>query len=112
MEKTHRVNFLPAYDTENKILQPMAYRSTLSGAWVKLEFMMKHWPFAVKAAGSDGSPATSAYDMFTADIHKIFVLVPPLVEEVEDDQAKDGKRKFEQFDTMQPSPKKQKKNTS
>jgi hypothetical protein len=113
MEKTHRVNFLPAYDTENKILSPTAYRTDLCGAWVKLEFTMKHWAFAAKAGAADGSGATTAYDMFTADIHKIFVLVPPFFEEEDKDvSVKEGKRKFEQFDAMQPSPKKHKKLTA
>jgi hypothetical protein len=111
MSKTHRVNPLPAYDTQNKIIIPASYRLALAGAWVKLEFTLKHWAFAARAAGAHG-PATTAYDMFIADIDKIFVLASPASDAECEAPVQESKRKFEQFDSMLPSPKKQKKSAS
>ncbi|KAF8546664.1 hypothetical protein OG21DRAFT_1490947 [Imleria badia] len=64
MKTTHCAIPLPAYDSDNHLIHPSAYRRELQGALVKIHFTLSHCAFKNK-------------DAFSADIHMICVLRAP-----------------------------------
>lgn len=64
MKSTHCAIPLPAYDSDNHLIHPSAYRRELQGALVKIQFTLSHCAFKNK-------------DAFSADIHTIRVLRAP-----------------------------------
>ena len=43
MVSTHRIIPLPAYSTDNKLINPNDYKLRLMGALVRIEFTLSHW---------------------------------------------------------------------
>ena len=97
MEKTHRVNYLEAFDMHERLIQPSKYRKVLQGALVQMHFTMTHWYIGPKGQ-------RHASDVFVADIYSMCVLTPPKAT----GPVTPRKRKFANMDPMTPdiSPKK------
>lgn len=64
MTETHKLNVIPAYDINGKIIKPTEYWSKLEGALVRTEFHMNYWRVKGK-------------DFFAADIQAMQVLQKP-----------------------------------
>jgi hypothetical protein len=102
MVKTHKVNYLRAYNMENRLLSPNLYSSDLPGTIVCVAFVMKRWVITDKEKDVSN-------DVFAADIQTIHILAAA---PVEDTPATTSKRKFEMCEPMPSSPKKMKKSTA
>jgi hypothetical protein len=91
MKKTHRVNYLDAFDVNSKRIHPLKYRQCLQGAVVQIHFRMTHWAFPAKKG-------LLACDTFVSDLVSMRVLVPPAVPK----GPTTPKRKFTMTDPFTP----------
>ena len=73
IKKSHVVVPIPAYDIDRRLIHPTQYRSKLEGATVEVRFTMQHWAIGEKKSAGKGST-----DSYTADVHSMRVLVPPV----------------------------------
>ncbi|KAI6152800.1 hypothetical protein EDD17DRAFT_1635375 [Pisolithus thermaeus] len=67
LKSTHRLLPVPAYDLDNDLIRPSAYRRSLQGALVEIHFTLSHWGIAAVRR-----------DVYGAEIRQIRLLVPPV----------------------------------
>ncbi|KAI6126361.1 hypothetical protein EDD16DRAFT_1702720 [Pisolithus croceorrhizus] len=67
LKSTHRLLPVPAYDLNNDLICPLAYRHSLQGALVEIHFMLSHWGIAAVH-----------HDVYSAEIWQIRLLVLPV----------------------------------
>jgi hypothetical protein len=65
MKNNYRATPLAAYDIHDRLIEPGSYRQRLQGAVAEIHFNLSHSAFKGK-------------DTYTADIHSMRVLKPPL----------------------------------
>ena len=91
IKKTHRVNYLEAYDVKSDLIHPLRYRQCLQGAVIQVHFQMTHWAFPARNG-------VAACDTFVADIVSMRVLVPLSIPKA----PSTPKRKFMRKDPLTP----------
>jgi hypothetical protein len=91
IKKTHRVNYLEAFDASSNLIHPLKYRQNLQGALVQVHFRLTHWAFAERMG-------VAATDTFVSDIVSMQVLAPPSIPK----PPSTPKRKFRKTDPLTP----------
>ena len=67
---THRVVPLPPYNTAGKLIAPLCYKDSITGAFVHVNFTLTHW--FIPASGTNEAANT------LADIKSVKILVDAL----------------------------------